>query len=156
MKRLLLIWILVALAMPASGLASEVGSTYSGPETPQAMEAFVRSVALTGQSSVGYVVPGARFGALSMSPAEAETYAQSLAQTGLGSAGLVGPYSGPGAARAMEAFVQSVALTRQSSVGYLVAGPFGALSMSPTEAEAYARSLAQTRQDSASVVGGGR
>jgi hypothetical protein len=69
-------------------------------------EAFIRSVALTGQNSVGYAVAGptsAPFGTLSMGPTEAEAYARSLALTGQGSAGLAGgPYSVPGVAQALE------------------------------------------------------
>jgi hypothetical protein len=56
-------------------------------------EAFVRSVAVTGQSLVGYAVAGpcsAPFGSLSMGPTEAAAYARNLAQMGQGSASLVG------------------------------------------------------------------
>jgi hypothetical protein len=124
---------------PAQGAAQA-----TGPD-----EAFVRSVALTGQNSVGYAAAGpcsAPFGTLSMGPTEAEAYSRSPAQ---------------GAAQAVEpdeAFIRSVALMGQNSVGYAAAGPcsapFGTLSMGPTEAEAYARSLAQTGQDSVGLVGG--
>jgi len=127
-------------------------------------EAFVRSVALMGQNSVGYAAAGpcsAPVGILSMGPTEAEAYARSLTQLAQGSVGLVGGlYSGPGAAQAMEpdeVFVRSVALTGQNSVGYAAAGPcsapVGILSMGPTEAKAYARSLAQMAQGSVRLVG---
>ena len=66
----------------------------SGVGVAQAVEpdeAFVRSVALTGQRSAGYAAAGpcsAPSCTLSMSPAEA--YAQSLAQAGQGLVGLAG------------------------------------------------------------------
>jgi hypothetical protein len=57
-----------------------------------------------------------------------------------------------------EAFVPNVALTDQSSIGHMVAGPcsalLGALSMGPIEAEAYAQSLVQAGQGAADLVGG--
>jgi hypothetical protein len=96
MKRLLLICMLLALVMPASGLVGPVAALSSGPGAAQKTEpdeAFLRSVALIGQSSVGYAVAGptsAPFGTLSMGPTEAKAYARSLAQTGQGLVGLVG------------------------------------------------------------------
>jgi hypothetical protein len=120
--------------------ANNKGSNRVG--VAQAMEpdqVFVRSVAFTGQSSVGYAPAGpcsAPFCTLSLSPTEAEAYARSLVQTGQG---LVD-----------EAVVRSVALTGSSAAGYATAGPCSqplcTLSMGPTEAKAYARSLAQTGQ----------
>jgi hypothetical protein len=69
--------------------------------------------------------------------------------------------SGAGVAHALErdeAFVRSVALMGQNSPGYAVAGPssapFGSLSLSPAEAQAYAQSLAQAEQGSAGLLGG--
>lgn len=56
-------------------------------------QAFVRSVALTGQSLVGYAAAGpasAPFDSLSMGPTEAEAYARSLALAGQGTVGLMG------------------------------------------------------------------
>jgi hypothetical protein len=109
-------------------------------------EAFVRRVALTGQSSASHAAAGpcsTPSCTLSLSPTEAYAYARSLAQTAQGS---------------VSAFVRSVALTGQSSTGYVAAGPCSSpsctLSLSPTEAYAYARSLAQTAQGSVSLVGG--
>ena len=119
------------LSMSPTEAAAYAGSlAQAGPGD----EAFVRSVALTGQNATGYAAAGpcgGPSGSLSMSPTEAAAYAGSLAQ--------VGPGDG--------AFVRSVALTGQNATGYAAAGPCGgpsgSLSMSPTEAAAYAGSLAQ-------------
>ena len=69
--------------------------------------------------------------------------------------------NGVGVAQAVEAdeaFVRSVAVTGQSLAGYAAAGPCSSpnctLFMGPTEAEAYAWSLAQMGQSSVGLVGG--
>jgi hypothetical protein len=105
-------------------------------------EAFVRSVALTGQSSTGYVAAGpcsSPVCTLSLGPTEAGAYVQSLALAG------------------DEAFVRSIALTGQSPAGYVAAGPCSSpvctLSLGPTEAEAYARILAQSEQGLVGLFG---
>jgi hypothetical protein len=97
---------------PAEAYAQSLAQT-DGSGAAQAVaphEAFVRSVAVTGQNWAGYMAAGpcsAPFGTLSMGPAEA--YAWGLAQT-----------DGSGAAQAVpadEAFVRSVAVTGQSWAG---------------------------------------
>jgi hypothetical protein len=55
-------------------------------------EAFVRGVALVGQSPAGYAAAGPCSSAvcsLSMGPSEADAYARSVAQVGQGAVGLV-------------------------------------------------------------------
>ncbi|MEJ2734849.1 MAG: hypothetical protein P8189_14995, partial [Anaerolineae bacterium] len=106
-------------------------------------EAFVRSVALVGQSSAGYAAAGpcsSPVCSLSMGPIEAKAYARSVALAG------------------DEAFARGVALAGQSSGGHAAAGPCSSpvcsLSMSPIEAEAYARSVEQAGQGAVSLVGG--
>jgi hypothetical protein len=98
----------------------------------------LRSVALAGESQAGGAVAGpssTSLGTLSASPTEA--YARSLAQAGQGM-------------ELDEAFVQSVAFADESLAGGVVAGPsiapLATLSMSPTEADADAWSLAQAGQ----------
>jgi hypothetical protein len=91
-------------------------------------EAFVRSVALTGQNPVGYVAASGPMIGQSVFPGE--TLARSLALSSQ-------PIS--------EAFVRSVALTGQNPVGYVAAsGP--AIGQSVFPGEALARSLALSSQ----------
>jgi hypothetical protein len=118
---------------------SALGALYAAENATAAHQAFVRSVALTRQSSVGYAAAGpcsAPVCTLALGPTEAEAYVRRLARAGQGLAD--------------ETFVRSVALAGQHAAGYAVAGPCSTpsctLSLGPTEAGAYARSLAQTGQ----------
>jgi hypothetical protein len=93
-------------------------------------EAFVRSVALTGQNRVGYVAVSGPLIGQSVFPGEA--LARSMAPT---------------SQAVSEAFVRSVALTGQNRVGYVAAsGPMIGQSVFP--GEALARSMALTSQAS--------
>ena len=137
--------VVIAVVLPLGDHEASMGTTAGAAHVLRPDEAFVRMVALTGQNPAGYAAVGqssAPFGGLSMSPTEAAAYAGSLVQAGPGD----------------EAFVRSVALTGQYASGYAAAGPssgpFGSLSMSPTEAYAYARNLAQAGQGTVALVGG--
>ncbi len=84
--------VVIAVVMPLVDQEVSTGTTAGVNHVLRPDEAFVRSVALTGQNAAGYAAAGpcsAASGSLSMSPSEAKAYAWSLAQTGQGSAGLV-------------------------------------------------------------------